>query len=193
MKEMFHTCYGNGLTKGTIIQIFYRGLDDPTQGIIDAGGIFLYKTPNETFKILEDKVLLKLNFSKDPHIKPEPKIVVSTNGSNINSYHEIFKEKLIALATKINSEFIIIRNELLEMRDSRRDNKASQIYIKDDTSMCEPQEENYELKSIDGAGNGILTKKEIKKDDNSVPKELNKEQKLNEKAVLHNKDVYHCQ
>ncbi|GKD91444.1 hypothetical protein Tco_1366951 [Tanacetum coccineum] len=39
--------------------------DDPTQGILDAGGIFLYNTPNEVFKILEDKVLLKLDFSKD--------------------------------------------------------------------------------------------------------------------------------
>ncbi|GKD97263.1 hypothetical protein Tco_1381160 [Tanacetum coccineum] len=52
---MLRTCYGHGLTKGTIIQIFYHGLDDPTQGILDAGGIFLYNTPNEAFKILEDK------------------------------------------------------------------------------------------------------------------------------------------
>nr|GEU74748.1 hypothetical protein [Tanacetum cinerariifolium] len=43
------------LTKGTIIQIFYHGLDDSTKGILDIGGIFLYKTPNEAFKILEDK------------------------------------------------------------------------------------------------------------------------------------------
>ncbi|GJV84513.1 reverse transcriptase domain-containing protein [Tanacetum coccineum] len=49
IKEMFRTCYGHGLTKGTIIQIFYRGLDGPTQGILDAGGIFLYNTPKEAF------------------------------------------------------------------------------------------------------------------------------------------------
>ncbi|GJR19287.1 reverse transcriptase domain-containing protein [Tanacetum coccineum] len=65
LKEMLHTCYGHGLTKGAIIQIFYRGLDDPTQGILDVGGIFLYNTPNEASKILEDKVLLKLDFSDD--------------------------------------------------------------------------------------------------------------------------------
>ncbi|GKA60614.1 reverse transcriptase domain-containing protein [Tanacetum coccineum] len=58
LKEMLHTCYGHGLTKGAIIQTFYHGLDDPTQGILDARGIFLYNTPNEAFKILEDKVLL---------------------------------------------------------------------------------------------------------------------------------------
>ncbi|GJZ73506.1 reverse transcriptase domain-containing protein, partial [Tanacetum coccineum] len=62
MKEMLRTCYGHGLTKGTIIQIFYHGLDDPTQGILDARGIFLYNTPNEVFTILEDMVLLKLDF-----------------------------------------------------------------------------------------------------------------------------------
>ncbi|GJT06459.1 ribonuclease H-like domain-containing protein [Tanacetum coccineum] len=55
IKEMLRTCYEHGLAKGIIIQIFYRGLDDPTQGILDAIGIFLYKTPNEAFKILEDK------------------------------------------------------------------------------------------------------------------------------------------
>ncbi|GKB00402.1 hypothetical protein Tco_0828395 [Tanacetum coccineum] len=61
IKEMLCTCYGHGLTKGTIIQIFYHGLDDPTQGILDAGGIFLYKTPNEAFKILEEKVSLQID------------------------------------------------------------------------------------------------------------------------------------
>ncbi|GKB18025.1 reverse transcriptase domain-containing protein [Tanacetum coccineum] len=65
IKEMLRACYGHGLTKGTIIQIFYRGLDDPTQGILYTGGIFLYNTSNEALKILEDKVLLKLDFSDD--------------------------------------------------------------------------------------------------------------------------------
>nr|GEX23179.1 Gag-Pol polyprotein [Tanacetum cinerariifolium] len=55
LKEMLRTCYGHGLTKGTIIQRFYHGLDDPTQRISDARGIFLYNIPNEAFKILEDK------------------------------------------------------------------------------------------------------------------------------------------
>nr|GEU37231.1 reverse transcriptase domain-containing protein [Tanacetum cinerariifolium] len=28
-------CHGHGLTKGAIIQIFYHGLDEPTQRILD--------------------------------------------------------------------------------------------------------------------------------------------------------------
>ncbi|GJU75518.1 hypothetical protein Tco_1272588 [Tanacetum coccineum] len=111
IKEMLCICYEHGLTKGTIIRIFNHGLDDPTQGILDAGGIFLYNTPNKAFEILEDKVLLKLNFSD--------------------------------IVTKIDSEFLIMRKELKEMQDGHRDNHALQIYMKDDTLMCEPHEANY--------------------------------------------------
>ncbi|GKE13819.1 hypothetical protein Tco_1421396 [Tanacetum coccineum] len=93
------------------------------------------------------------------------------------------------------------------MRESRRDDHASQIYMSDDTPMCDPMEAKYvqgyhggyhnqdvmpnhvgdkELNSIEGVGNRVLTKK----DDMGMPKENNKEWKLNEKAVPHNKEVY---
>nr|GEX64519.1 reverse transcriptase domain-containing protein [Tanacetum cinerariifolium] len=51
LKSMLRKCHGHGLAKGAIIQIFYHGLDKPTQGILDitVGGIFLYKTPNQAF------------------------------------------------------------------------------------------------------------------------------------------------
>ncbi|GJU17090.1 reverse transcriptase domain-containing protein [Tanacetum coccineum] len=143
IKEMLHTCYGHGLTKGTIIQIFYRGLDDPTQEILDAEGIFLYKISNEAFKILEDKVLLKLDFSDDSKNNPKPKTVVSAGGSNINPDHAILMEQFETLDTKIDSEFLIIKKELKEMRDGPRYNHASQIYMSDNTPMCEPHEVNY--------------------------------------------------
>ncbi|GKC75493.1 hypothetical protein Tco_1126267, partial [Tanacetum coccineum] len=48
-----------------------------------------------------------------------------------------------------------------------------------------------ELKSFDGVGTGRMTKKEIKKDDMGLPKEPNKEWKLNEKEVPNNKNDYH--
>ncbi|GJS14885.1 reverse transcriptase domain-containing protein [Tanacetum coccineum] len=146
MKEMFRTCYEYGLTKGEIIQIFYHGLDDPTQEILDAGEIFLYKTPNEAFKILEDKVLLKLDFSDDSQNIPKLKTVVYAGGSNINSSHEILMEKIEALATKISFEFLIIRKEIKEMRDGRMDDEghhAPENYTKDNTPMGDPMEANY--------------------------------------------------
>ncbi|GJY15616.1 reverse transcriptase domain-containing protein [Tanacetum coccineum] len=124
LKEMLRTCYEHGLTKRAIIQIFYRGLDDPTQGILDTGGILLYNTPNEAFKILEDKVLFKIDFS-DRTQNPKPKTIVSAGGSNFNSNHAILMDKFEALAIKIDSEFLIIRKELKEMRDGCKDNQAS--------------------------------------------------------------------
>ncbi|GKG22863.1 hypothetical protein Tco_0388166, partial [Tanacetum coccineum] len=42
-----------------------------------------------------------------------------------------------------------------------------------------------ELKSTDEVGTGRMTKKEIKNDDNGVPKELKKKWKLNDKVVPH--------
>ncbi|GJT84116.1 reverse transcriptase domain-containing protein [Tanacetum coccineum] len=158
LKQMLRTCYGHGLTKGIIIEIFYHGLDVPTQGILDAKGIFLYKTPNEAFKILEDKVLLKLDFLGESQNNPKPKTVVSAGGSNINSSHELLVEKLKALASKIDSEFLNISKELKEMRDGRRDNHASQIYMKDDAPMCDPMEANY----VQGYHGGYHDRKPIK-------------------------------
>ncbi|GJW60529.1 reverse transcriptase domain-containing protein [Tanacetum coccineum] len=59
LKNMLRKCHGHGLTKGAIIQLFYHGLDESTQAILDVttGGIFLYKSPNQAFQFLEDKRL----------------------------------------------------------------------------------------------------------------------------------------
>ncbi|GKC25642.1 reverse transcriptase domain-containing protein [Tanacetum coccineum] len=54
MKDLLRSCHGHGLGLGTIIQIFYHGLDDATQAILDAKGIFLYKTPNVAYQLLKD-------------------------------------------------------------------------------------------------------------------------------------------
>nr|GEW09856.1 reverse transcriptase domain-containing protein [Tanacetum cinerariifolium] len=221
LKEILSACYGHDLTKGMILKIFHRGLDDPTQGILDAEGIFLYETPNEALKILEDKVLLKLDFSVESQIIPKPKTIISAGGSNINPDHTILVDKFEALATKIDSEFLIIRKELNEMRDSHAikpiptmpnsnlissNSPTISPFLKDCTvhipymngkTFTDDVLSNHvgdkELKLIDGVGTGRMTKKEIKKDGNDMgmPKELNKEWKLNEKVVHHNKEFYH--
>ncbi|GKE58422.1 hypothetical protein Tco_1497607 [Tanacetum coccineum] len=41
--DLLRSCHGHGLGKGTIIQIFYHGLDEATQAILDAGGIFFIR------------------------------------------------------------------------------------------------------------------------------------------------------
>ncbi|GKC43735.1 hypothetical protein Tco_1061457 [Tanacetum coccineum] len=74
---------------------------------------------------------------------PKLKTVVSAGGNNINPDLAILVDKFEALAIKIDSEFLIIRKELKEMQDGRRDNHALDDYLKDDTPMCEPNEANY--------------------------------------------------
>ncbi|GJT68564.1 reverse transcriptase domain-containing protein [Tanacetum coccineum] len=87
LKNMLRKCHGHGVTKGAIIPIFYHGLDEPTQGILDvtAGGIFLYKIPNQAFQFLEDKVLFEHDWpikSKNEHRR---KSVSFADGSDSNT------------------------------------------------------------------------------------------------------------
>ncbi|GKB02884.1 reverse transcriptase domain-containing protein [Tanacetum coccineum] len=72
MKEMLRNYHGHNLSKGNIIKIFYHGLNEVTQEALNAsvGGIFLYKTPNQAYQLLKDKVLLKLDWAKNQKTKP---------------------------------------------------------------------------------------------------------------------------
>ncbi|GJW72091.1 reverse transcriptase domain-containing protein [Tanacetum coccineum] len=107
LKRMLRKCHGHGLTKGAIIQIFYHGLDEPTQGILDitAGGIFLYKSPNQAFQFLEDKVLFNLDWSTKSQNKHHQKSVAFADGSDSHDDNYRLMEKLKALTIKMDSQF----------------------------------------------------------------------------------------
>ncbi|GJW76018.1 hypothetical protein Tco_0137700 [Tanacetum coccineum] len=79
MKEMLRNCHGHNLSKGNIIKIFYHGLSEITQEVLNvaAGGIFLYKIPNQAYQLLEDKVLLKLDWAKNQKTKSSLKKTVA--------------------------------------------------------------------------------------------------------------------
>ncbi|GJZ81494.1 reverse transcriptase domain-containing protein [Tanacetum coccineum] len=87
--------------------------DEPTQAILDAGGIFLYKNPNEAHQLLEDRVLLKLDWSKENKTKALRKIVAFAEREE----NSPLLEKMEALTTRINSQFKGIRGDMKEMRD----------------------------------------------------------------------------
>ncbi|GKC82922.1 hypothetical protein Tco_1138639, partial [Tanacetum coccineum] len=141
---MLQKCHGHGLTKGAIIQIFYHGLDEPTQGILDvtAGGIFLYKIPNQAFQFLEDKVLFEHDWpikSKNGH---HQKYVSFTDESNSKTDNSRFMEKLKAM----DSQIISLKEELQDMRkkyNELREEKSSKNHLNEDTPMCELHEANY--------------------------------------------------
>ncbi|GJT65450.1 reverse transcriptase domain-containing protein [Tanacetum coccineum] len=142
IKSMLRKCHGHGLTKGAIIQIFYHGLDEPTQGILDitAGGIFLYKTPNQAFQFLDDKVLFEHDWpikSKNEH---HQKSVAFTDGSNNDVDNSRLLEKL-----EMDSQFQSLKEELQDIRNKYnelRDGNASKNHLNDDTPMCECHEVN---------------------------------------------------
>ncbi|GJY20584.1 hypothetical protein Tco_0393150 [Tanacetum coccineum] len=71
MKEMLKNCHGHNLSNGNIIKIFYHGLNEITQEVLNAaaGGIFLYETPNQAYQLLKNKVLLKLDWAKNKKTK----------------------------------------------------------------------------------------------------------------------------
>ncbi|GJQ90794.1 hypothetical protein Tco_0001933 [Tanacetum coccineum] len=111
-------CHGHGLGRGTIIQIFYHGLDELTQAILDAGGIFLYKTPNEAHQLLEDRVLLKLdcnwrdrqsyhrdeNQNSNPGEENPPILRLSEKKPDESEFEKTMREFVIA--QKIANDFV---------------------------------------------------------------------------------------
>ncbi|GJW40532.1 hypothetical protein Tco_0066377 [Tanacetum coccineum] len=112
---MLRKCHGHGLTKGVIIQIFYHCLDEPTQAILDvtAGGIFLYKSPNQAFQLLEDKVLFEHDWAIKSKNEHHQKSVSFADGSDSNTDNSRFVEKLKAMDSKV----ISLNEELQDMRE----------------------------------------------------------------------------
>ncbi|GJT66010.1 hypothetical protein Tco_1017490 [Tanacetum coccineum] len=97
-KEMLQNCHGHNLSKGNIIKIFYHGLSEITQEVLNAtaGGIFLYKTPNQAYQLLEDKVLLKLDWAKNQKTKTSLKKTIAfiDEGSSNSNTDKIMAVKM---------------------------------------------------------------------------------------------------
>ncbi|GKE48286.1 hypothetical protein Tco_1479544 [Tanacetum coccineum] len=104
-----------------------------TQAILDARGIFLYKTLNEAHQLLEDHVLLKLDWSKDMKAKPIRKTVAFAESSNDSQ----LMEKMEALTIKIESQFKDIKGEMKEMSSENwRDHQP-----RDENENSQPRED----------------------------------------------------
>ncbi|GJX50019.1 hypothetical protein Tco_0276864 [Tanacetum coccineum] len=146
-------CYGHGFRRGTIIQIFYHGLDEPTQSILEAGGIFLYKTLNEAHQLLKDRVLLKLDWSKENKTKPLYKTIAFAKSEE----NPPLLDKMEALTTRIDSQFKEIIGDMKEMRYGC--NKCGGPHPSsdcDDRPMGGPkeEEENYASEGYQGGYRG---------------------------------------
>ncbi|GKA48026.1 reverse transcriptase domain-containing protein [Tanacetum coccineum] len=108
MKEMLRNCHGHNLSKGNIIKIFYHGLNEITQEVLNAAasGIFLYKTPNQAYQLLEDKVLLKLDWAKNQKTKSSLKKIVAfaDEGNNYSDTDKIMA-RMDAMTIKMDARY----------------------------------------------------------------------------------------
>ncbi|GJX33060.1 reverse transcriptase domain-containing protein [Tanacetum coccineum] len=108
MKEMLRNCHGHNLSKGNIIKIFYHGLNEITQEVLNAaaGGIFLYKTSNQAYQLLEDKVLLKIDWVKNQKTKSSLKKIVAfaAEGSSNSDTYKIMA-RMDAITMKMDAQY----------------------------------------------------------------------------------------
>ncbi|GKE24604.1 hypothetical protein Tco_1436116 [Tanacetum coccineum] len=105
---MLRNCHGHNLSKGNIIKIFNHGLNETTQEVLNAAvsGIFLYKTPNQAYQLLEDKVLLKLDWAKKQKTKPSlKKTVAFADEGNNNSDTEKIMARMDAMTMKMDAQY----------------------------------------------------------------------------------------
>nr|GEU61659.1 hypothetical protein [Tanacetum cinerariifolium] len=113
IKEMLRNCHGHNLSKGNIIKLFYHGVSEITQEVLNAaaGGIFLYKTPNQAYQLLEDKVLLKLDWAKNKKTKSSiKKTVAFANKGSSNSDTNKIMVRMDAMTIKMDAQYKELRS-----------------------------------------------------------------------------------
>ncbi|GJY96409.1 reverse transcriptase domain-containing protein [Tanacetum coccineum] len=85
-----------------------EGLNELTQEVLNAavGGIFLYKTLNQAYQLLEDKVLLKLDWAKNQKTKPSPKktVAFAAEGNN-NSNTDKIMARMDVMTMKMDAQY----------------------------------------------------------------------------------------
>ncbi|GJS40909.1 reverse transcriptase domain-containing protein [Tanacetum coccineum] len=126
MKEMLRNCHGHNLSKGNIIKIFYHGLSEITQEVLNAaaGGIFLYKTPNQAYQLLKDKVLLKLDWAKNQKSKTSlKKTVAFADEGSSNSNTDKIMARMDAMTLKIDAQYKELQNH------TKKQNQMRMIYV----------------------------------------------------------------
>ncbi|GKA95142.1 reverse transcriptase domain-containing protein [Tanacetum coccineum] len=106
--EMLRNCHGHNLSKGNIIKIFYHGLSEITQEVLNvaADGISLYKTPNQAYQLHEDKVLLKLDWAKKQKTKSSLKKTIDfVDEGSSNSDTENFLARMDVITLKMDAQY----------------------------------------------------------------------------------------
>ena len=70
-KRLTRMCPHHGLSKGELVQAFYKGLEHTSRSWLDtsSGGVFMYKTPIQGYQLLEDLNLHNVEWTREEEIK----------------------------------------------------------------------------------------------------------------------------
>ena len=110
MKKLIRICPNNGLTRAQIVQIFYRGVDSTSRATLDSssGGVFLYKTPNEAYKLLEDMSIHNLDWNLDKRSISRQTLKHVQNNDNeevavLKNNQKVLERKIEALTVSLHA------------------------------------------------------------------------------------------
>ncbi|GKC94736.1 reverse transcriptase domain-containing protein, partial [Tanacetum coccineum] len=112
MKEMLKNCHGHNLSK--------------------AGGIFLYKTPNQAYQLLEDKVLLKLYWAKNQKSKPIKRTIAFADEGPSKTDTERIMARMDAITMKMDAQYRELQSQSKQSTPEEND---------DDLPISREQEE----------------------------------------------------
>ncbi|GJW34563.1 hypothetical protein Tco_0054595 [Tanacetum coccineum] len=141
MKEMLQNCHGHNLSKGNIIKIFYHGLSEITQEVLNAaaGGIFLYKTSNQAYQLLKDKVLLKLDWAKNQKTKSSlKKTIAFVDKGSSNTDNGKIMARMDAMTIKMDTMTIKMDTRYKELQSRA---KQPSLDLDDDDMPMSGEEE----------------------------------------------------
>ncbi|KAJ9557895.1 hypothetical protein OSB04_012509 [Centaurea solstitialis] len=70
-KHLLNSCPSHGLNKSEQVQTIYSGLAYSSRATLDssAGGVFMYKTPTEGYKLLEDMLIHNIDWRTDKRLQ----------------------------------------------------------------------------------------------------------------------------
>ncbi|KAJ9552529.1 hypothetical protein OSB04_016574 [Centaurea solstitialis] len=70
-KHLLNSCPSHGLSKSEQVQTFYSGLGYSSRATLDSstGGVFMYKTPMEGYKLLEDMLIHNIDWRTDKRLQ----------------------------------------------------------------------------------------------------------------------------
>ncbi|GJY57238.1 hypothetical protein Tco_0456353 [Tanacetum coccineum] len=89
-----------------LIHVWFVWEYDEREQIMGAGGIFLYKTPNQAYQLLEDKVLLKLDWAINQKTKSSFKksVAFAAEGSSNSDTNKIMA-RMDAMTMKMDAQY----------------------------------------------------------------------------------------